>query len=417
MSALLARFLSFIFVLFTSIAQANVRYEIKNLEDYFKGLEPGYINYEHTFLDVSSLNNMGVVAGQYEYAIDRRDFTQGFVLDIKAGKLNLITDPTSCKWNWDSDERGDCNQGVDCSEGEKYIVSLNDKGKALIKLLDRSFLWSSNKGLQSIDLSIQPNEVVSALAMNNHDQVLLSLNSPSKRPWYLNKYKYFLWDEINGAIPITIKALIPKEYKFHPISINDKGQILFLLIDSKSEFPQIGFCLYEKGKLVQYHMPKRGTNQDFIPRSWNNKGDIVVNITTKGKDKAIVWSCDGKKIACDKDWVRNGAKGKGYPIAINDAQQIVGHLKISTYQPEIGEYENDGESPALWNPKKGWEELQSLVSIDSTNLNEGWRLERVIALNNEGQILVAGFSKGTEIESGRMCTFLLTPISINNEIP
>ncbi len=95
MSTLLVRFLSFIFVISTGIAHADVRYEIKNLEDYFKELEPGYINYEHPSFDFSFLNNMGVIAGQYEYSIGDEVFAQGFVLDIKAGKLDLITDPIS----------------------------------------------------------------------------------------------------------------------------------------------------------------------------------------------------------------------------------------------------------------------------------------------------------------------------------
>ncbi len=115
---------------------------------------------------------------------------------------------------------------------------------------------------------------------------------------------------------------------------------MFILIDNytKPGYPKIGFCLYEKGELVQYHMPKRNSSQNFIPLSLNNKGDIVVE-KSSGTRKSFVWSCDGKKIACDEDRLGNGREGKGYPTAINDAQQIVGHLKISTtYNPETNVY-------------------------------------------------------------------------------
>jgi pimeloyl-ACP methyl ester carboxylesterase len=219
-------------------------------------------------------------------------------------------------------------------------------------------------------------------SINNNGQILSSRCTSDDNPFYCFFKRWFVSG--SGWVTPPIGNLSSSGiYSASPSKINNRGEVVFKTLNSNQKFE---IMLYSQNELENITPPLEANESwfDFQIPIINNKGDIFiigeVNTSTGIKEKQLLIknSLDNRPIT---DLSELDFKAKDF----NDLEQMIG-------------YDYNGQ-PIMWSKITGDVKLNDFIPQDN-----GWTINRVIDLNDNGQILVKAAKNGI---SGKYA--LLTP--------
>lgn len=372
------------FCLLTFVSGYSANYAVK-----FFDQEP----YKGLALEPELLNNNGNVAGERE--VDYKDET--FFID-STGNVHTLPNET----------RDTCF--MDFNDLDQVLYSDDN---------DQFYIWDKTQGSVPLNVKIE-NYEIEPVAMNNKGQVVI-VASPkddanelaasedsfsdyidwnveypvvaSENLFSCDKNLYFI-SENNMLTPIEIYKLIDSTFCAYPVTINDKGQVLFMLVYAEDDF-RLGFCVWDQGTLIHKHVPN-DKQQLILPLCMNNLGDVVgVQSRESGNDTGMIWMHDGRTVSFEEQ------ETEIVFTAINDLGQAVG-LRAKTENSLLLKEEEIQTRAIIWDQENGIRDLNDMIT-----LSEGDK-DRVLTgakdINNRGQILVEGETKGHEF-----CALLTQP--------
>lgn len=218
------------------------------------------------------------------------------------------------------------------------------------------FFWSPNDEFVAIEL---PRDVSNPIpiSINNVDQVLIYTNDG-----------YFLWDAKEGVQFIIkpdegsdLRSMWPTPEE----AMNDHQQ--FLLTD----YVKSTSFIVNADKTKRYPSPSK----NFRGLAINNLGDVVGYRTLYGefyKDTGLLWTHDDIQIEFAVE------NADVHLVGINDQGEVIGDVKEPPYVIET-------KGPFVWSENEGTVYLQQFIK------NKKWHLEKVLSINEKGQVLVSAY--------------------------
>lgn len=294
-----------------------------------------------------------------------------------------------------------------------HITGLNNAGQAVGTVEEKGFIFTPGSGLRTI-LILGAEGDIEPLSINNHSQVLVEVHPADEMDddeddeddfgLNLEGSTYYIWDEEHGETRLALEGMFNNNTIPCPLKINDRRQILMLLVDTETS--ALGFCLWEDGKIIKEVMPQR--DQFDFGITLNQEGDVAgVHVETSGdKGYGMIWTCDGEVIQVDPLTAEGSYEEEPCLIftSINTSRQAVGRLDISDSKKRLSCEADEDTHAVIWTKQDGVQDLNDCIAEDRMNLNAPWAITEAISINNRGQILVL-----VEAEDDTFFNALLTP--------
>lgn len=335
-----------------------------------------FVNYENYEDNISiGINDNGQVFG----ILNKKNTTEMYICDPQKG-ISLINQAMI---------------GLSSSDWQPYKLILNNNNQILFGDGEKIYLYDLISGLQIIDpisnLQAMENSPIygysQPMSFNDKGQIIGKIEFYGNNGYYA--HRPFFWE--NGTIiDMGPNSKFSQEFEkkgyyildLRLNSLNNKGEIAGEFTygkfnERKNEYVKIGKkAFFWNDEIHVISLPADSNN--FAKIKLNNKGTVLILTETNYEKNSYIWNLEqGLKevsgfMACD----------------LNDENIILGQSK----------YMN---RPAIWKDGYHISIAQLLGNKDLSNLAPPYsdtyeveRIEKIIGLNNKGQILGIGYVWG-----------------------